>query len=80
MLGLLKKLFGGKTTEVAQPPVVEAPYKVEAPTVVSEKATEAVVASIEPKETKPKAPKKARAPKQGAPKKGGRKPKSKPQA
>ncbi len=83
MINFFKKLFGAKPAEVQ----AEAPYKVEAkpvedladiaiaqrPTPVAEKATEAVVASIEP--AKKRAPKK-----QGAPKKqtGGkpRKPKA----
>ena len=79
MLGLLKKLFGGKPAEAT----AEAPYKVEAPvaalepvpTPVAEKATEAAVESI----AKPakKAPAKKAAPKkEAAPKKPGRKPKA----
>ncbi len=88
MLGLLKKLFGGKPAEAT----AEAPYKVEAPVVdladiaiaqspapVAE--TPAPVAETKPALKKKPAPKKAQAPKTpGAPKKGGRKPKSKPQA
>ncbi len=88
MLGLLKKLFGGKPAEAT----AEAPYKVETPAIkdyadialaqqptpVAEKATEAVVKSVAPEKKKP-APKKAPAPKkEGTAKKGGRKPKSKP--
>lgn len=83
MLGLLRKLFGGKPAEQT----AEAPYKVEvpvvetAPTPVSEKATQAVVESIPtPAPKKKAAPKKAAAPKQGGTKKGGRKPKSTTQA
>ncbi len=85
MLGLLKKLFGGKPAEAT----AEAPYKVEAkpvedfadiaiaqrPSPVAEKATEAAVESI----AKPakKAPAKKAAPKkEAAPKKPGRKPKA----
>lgn len=73
MLGLLRKLFGGKTEEVKAP---EAPYKteakVEAPTPVAEKASDAVVQSIAKPAPKKKAPPK----KEGAPKRG-RKPKAK---
>lgn len=84
MINFFKKLFGAKPAEVT----AEAPYKVEAkpvedfadiaiaqrPTPVVEKATEAVVASIEP------AKKKAPAKKSGAPKKqSGNKPR-KPKA
>ena len=78
MLGLIKKLFGGKTEEAKTP---EVPYKVEvaepAPVVtpVAEQATQAVVESVAkpaPKRApakkttgpKPKAPRKPRAPKQ----------------
>lgn len=89
MLGLLKKLFGGKPAETT----AEAPYKVEAapvirdtadiaiaqmpapaPTPVAEKATEAAVESI----AKPakKAPAKKAAPKKEAAPKRGRKPKA----
>jgi hypothetical protein len=77
MLSLLKKIFGSKPAEVAQPEA--APYKVEtapAPTPVAEKATEAVVASIA-KPAKKAAPKKPATAKSKAP----RKPKtSKPKA
>ena len=55
MLSLLKKLFGSKPEETK---VEEAPYKVEAPTPVAEKASQAVVESIAPAKKKP-APKKA---------------------
>jgi hypothetical protein len=75
MISLLKKLFGSKPAEVAQPEV--APYKVEVqpePTPVVEKAAEAAVQSV-PKPAKKPAPKKPAA------KKAPRKPKaSKPQA
>ncbi len=76
MIDFFKKLFGLPTAaekEAAKQP--EAPYKVETPAVqdfadiaiaqrptpIAEKATEAVVASIEP--VKKKAPKKTSAPK-----------------
>ena len=55
MLSLLKKLFGSKPEETK---VEEVPYKVEAPTPVAEKASQAVVESIAPAKKKP-APKKA---------------------
>ena len=55
MLSLLKKLFGSKPEETK---VEEAPYKVETPTPVAEKASQAVVESIAPAKKKP-APKKA---------------------
>ena len=45
MLHHIKKLFGIKPKEA---PVVEVPYKVEAPTAVAEQATQAVVESIAP--------------------------------
>jgi hypothetical protein len=77
MISLLKKLFGSKTAEVAQPEA--APYKVEvapAPTPVAEQAAEAVIASIA-KPTKKTAPKKPATAKPKAPaKKGSRKPKA----
>jgi hypothetical protein len=79
MFSILKKIFGSKPAEAAQPEA--APYKVEvapAPTPVAEKATEAVVASIV-KPAKKTAPKKPQGSKP-ATKKGPRKPKSKPQA
>jgi hypothetical protein len=80
MISLLKKLFGSKPAEIAQPEA--APYKVEVqpePTPVAEKATEAVVASIV-KPAKKTAPKKPQGSKP-ATKKAPRKPKaSKPQA
>jgi hypothetical protein len=72
MIKFLKNLFGVKPAE----PAVEAPYKVEAPTPVAEKATEAVVTSIAPVAEKPakaprakkpaamKAPKAPKAPKE----------------
>lgn len=59
MLGLLKKLFGGKQEVVA----AEVPYKVEAPTPVAEKATQAVVESIAPAAEVKAQPKKKAAPK-----------------
>jgi hypothetical protein len=79
MFSILKKIFGSKPAEVTQPE--DAPYKVEAapaPTPVSEKATEAVVASIATpaKKTAPKKPQGSKP----ATKKSPRKPKSKPQA
>lgn len=69
MLSLLKKIFGSKPAEVAQPEA--APYKVEvAPTPVAEKAAEAVIASIakpakkaatkKPATAKSKAPRKSK--------------------
>ena len=65
MLGLLKKLFGGKTEEA---PKTEAPYKVEPPTTVAEKATEAMVESVAPAAWPfPDAQKPAEAPKKKAP-------------
>lgn len=80
MLGLLKKLFGGKPAEVAQPEA--APYKVETPVVaeptpVTEKASDAMVQSVAPAKKAPA--KKAPAKKPAGEKKprAPRKPKSK---
>lgn len=70
MISLLKKLFGSKPAEVAQPEA--APYKVEvapAPTPVAEQATEAVVKSVAKSAKKPAA-------KKPAAKKAPRKPKA----
>jgi hypothetical protein len=64
MISLLKKLFGSKPAEVAQPEA--APYKVEvapAPTPVAEQATEAVVKSVAKPAKKPAAKKAPRKPK-----------------
>lgn len=55
MLKHIKRIFGLKPKEQA----VEAPYKVEAPTAVSEKATQAVIESIAPAKKKPAAKKPA---------------------
>jgi hypothetical protein len=85
MFGFLKKLFGSKTEEAQ---VSQAPYKVEVPTPIAEKATEAVVTSIVPAKEEKSAPAKITAApkkqggnkKQGAAKKqGGNKPR-KPRA
>ena len=54
MLKLLAKLFGTK-----KPEPVEAPYKIETPSTVSEQAASAVVESIKPAAKKPAAPKKS---------------------
>lgn len=63
MLKLLAKLFGTK-----KPEPVEAPYKIETPSTVSEQAASAVVESIKPAAKKPAA-KKPAAPKKSTPRK-----------
>lgn len=85
MIKFLKSLLGIPTKEeiAAAKGQSEAPYKVEAPTSVSEKATEAVVTSIAPVAEKPakapraKKPAAMKAPKAPKPTKAPKAPKEK---
>jgi len=75
MFGFIKNLFGKKAEETK---VAECPYKVETTSVVADKATQAVVESLEPVK---KAPAKATAKKAPAKKPAGGKPRGrKPKA